>query len=113
MPRIIRPDPKKITDYFKPNKETSRSLHAVSKDSFATILDIPNELLLAILDYFRWGSDYYHILRELDLVCRKFSLVFLPLVRTSHRCNNRFGRGLQRAQEIKDNRYGKSILDIK
>lgn len=79
---------KQITDYFvgmhKLKNKDGMGLWE-EKVPFATILELPNELLLSILDHLHWETEYCYIIRRLNRVCKRFSLVVGPLVRESLR----------------------------
>jgi hypothetical protein len=90
----------KISNYFKP-QETSkgqRKLLSGRKDSF--ILELPNELFLLILEHLLWEDDYYDIIRQLYLVCKRFCRLFAPLVFQSFRIFDEIDRNFARRRLI-------------
>jgi hypothetical protein len=71
----------KLTDYFEYHNQAlpSSSLSEADKGrAFATVLDLPNELLLCILDQIRWELREFDAARRLYGVCRRFYAVFGP-----------------------------------
>lgn len=64
---------------------------------FATIMDLPNELLLSVLDYMRLENHLGGHARNLALVCRRFHQVFAPLALEIVQCH-----GVTRIRYFKD-----------
>lgn len=69
----------KLTDYFEYHSQAlpRSSLSESEKNgAFATLLNLPDELLLYILDQLRWELREFDAARRLYGVCRRFYAVF-------------------------------------
>ena len=70
-----------ITDYFDYHSTALPISSLSEKDrgrTFATLFDLPNELLLYISDQLRWELREYDCARRLYAVCRRFYDLFSP-----------------------------------
>lgn len=98
---------KKITDYFvRPDSSKNKDEKSSWEDKvlFATILELPSELFLSILDHLRLEKDYYYIIRRLNRVCRRFSSVFGPFVRESLRLEECSEHGIVHSRPLQSER---------
>jgi hypothetical protein len=71
----------KLTDYFRYHNQALpiSSLSESDKGkAFATLLDLPNELLLCVLDQLLWDLREFDAARRLYGVCQRFYAVFGP-----------------------------------
>jgi hypothetical protein len=69
----------KLTNYFEYHSQALPRSSLSESDkarAFATLLDLPNELLLCILDQLRWEFREFDAARRLYGVCRRFYGVF-------------------------------------